>query len=146
MANAGSGPEEANRAMTTPDELPVLDRDHLSAMTGGDADLAAEVIEIFREQAAIWGRLLTAQEPVTSWTDAAHSLKGAALGIGAIRLAKLCTRAETLGRSHAPSQTEAAVVLSDVRAGLNDALEAAAVAAHELAGSAGFSASKDPNS
>ncbi|MEM9739995.1 MAG: Hpt domain-containing protein [Pseudomonadota bacterium] len=127
-------------------DLPVLDRDHLSAMTGGDVALAAEVIEIFREQASVWGRLLTAQESPETWADAAHSLKGAALGIGAIKLAKLCTRAETLGRTGEASPAEAAVALDDVRASLGETLEAAAIAAHELAGSAGFRASKASNS
>ena len=36
----------------------LLDREHLKAMTGGDNDLAVEVIEIFRHQAEIWSRML----------------------------------------------------------------------------------------
>ena len=132
--------------MEAPANLPILDRSHLSAMTGGDTDLAIEVIEIFIQQADVWGRLLSAREPHETWADAAHSLKGAALGIGAIKLAKVCTRAETLGRSGTASPAEAAVALDDVRACLGTTLEAAAVAAHELAGSTGFSASNASNS
>lgn len=132
--------------MDSSGDLPVLDRAHLSAMTSGDAELAAEVIGIFRQQAEVWGRMLSAREPHSTWADAAHSLKGAALGIGAIRLARACTRAETLGRSGTATPAQAAVALDDVRASLGETLEAAAVAAHELAGSTGFSASNASNS
>ena len=38
--------------------LALLDRDHLNAMTGGDKDLALEVIDIFREQTGLWMRLM----------------------------------------------------------------------------------------
>lgn len=127
-------------------DLPVLDLDHLSRMTSGDADLAAEVIGIFQEQAALWGRLLSTQGPAETWSDAAHTIKGAALGIGAIRLARFCERAETLGRSGNASPAQAAVALDDVRAALGEALEAAAAAAHKFAVSAGFNASNASNS
>ncbi len=132
--------------MKAPQELAVLDRDHLRAMTGGDGELAVEVIGIFRQQAEVWGRMLSARQPDEVWADAAHSLKGAALGIGAIKLASLCSRAEKLGRSGTASSVQAAVALDEVRSGLGEALEAGAVLAHELAGSAGFIASKDSNS
>ena len=36
-----------------------IDLDHLLNMTGGDADLADEVLDIFRNQAETWGRMLT---------------------------------------------------------------------------------------
>lgn len=132
--------------MTEIAALPILDRAHLARMTADDRDLAIEVIGIFRHQSEIWGRLLSAREPASSWADAAHTLKGAALGIGAMRLARACERAEQLGRSGAVRPAEAAVMLDEVRQALGEALEAAASAAHELAGSAGFSASKDSNS
>ncbi|MCI4645272.1 MAG: Hpt domain-containing protein [Hyphomonadaceae bacterium] len=132
--------------MSDSSDLPVLDLDHLSRMTGGDEELAAEVIGIFQEQAALWGRLLSAQEPAEIWADAAHTIKGAALGIGAIRLARYCERAENLGRSKEVSPAQSAVALDDVRAALGEALEAAAAAAHKFAVSAGFSASNASNS
>lgn len=128
------------------ESLPILDHAHLKAMTSGDAALAAEVIGIFRHQADVWGRMLSAREPAETWADAAHSLKGAALGIGALRLARHCEQTERLGRSGTASPTEAAVALEAVRAELGIALEVAAKVAHELAGSAGFSASNASNS
>ncbi len=132
--------------MATETDLPVLDTAHLDMMTGGDSELAAEIIGIFRHQSEIWGRMLTASEPPETWADAAHTIKGAALGVGAKQLAEACAQAETLGRSGEVSKARASLVLGEVRQQLNLALEAAARRAHELAGSAGFSASKASNS
>ena len=132
--------------MTADNDMPVLDRAHLEMMTAGDASLAAEVIGLFQHQAEIWGRMLRASQPAETWADAAHTLKGAALGIGAQRLAASCAQAETLGRSGSVSKAQAGLMLADVREQLNLALEAAARAAHELAGSAGFNASNASNS
>lgn len=131
--------------MTKPAELALLDAEHLKTMTSGDAGLAAEVIGIFRHQAEIWGRMLSAREPVQNWTDAVHTLKGAALGIGAIRLARVCDVAERLGRSGEPGMTAAAVALGDVRDVLAQTLEVAARAAHQLAVSEDFSAVRVSN-
>ena len=113
--------------------LPLIDRNHLSTMTGGDAELAQEIIEIFREQADIWARMLDPSAPPQHWADAAHSLKGAALSLGASDLASVCATAETLGRREpAPSKPEAAVALSDIKDALGSALEAAAHLGHEI--------------
>ncbi|MEO0466561.1 MAG: Hpt domain-containing protein [Pseudomonadota bacterium] len=127
-------------------QLAVLDRDHLMKMTSGDVGLALEVLSIFRQQADSWGRLLSAREAPSAWADAAHSIKGAALGIGALRLARACDVAEQLGRHGNPSIAEAAVAVDDVRSAMAVALEAAARADHELAGSEVFSASNASNS
>lgn len=113
--------------------LALLDRDHLSAMTGGDRGLSVEVIEIFQHQAEIWARLLDPKLPPAQWADAAHTLKGASLGVGALRLAAACETAEKLGRrDDAPSPAAAGVALSDIKDALGDTLEAVAVAIHEL--------------
>lgn len=112
----------------------LIDREHLSVMTGGDAELAKEIIEIFREQADIWARMLDTDNPPQQWADAAHALKGAALSLGANSLASACATAETLGRrADPPSKTEAAVALSDIKDALGAALEAAAHLGHEIA-------------
>ncbi len=102
-------------------------------MTMGDASIAAEVLEIFKEQAATWGRMLDPMAEPGQWADAAHTLKGAALGIGASGLAEACRLAETVGRSGAPvSEAQAALVLADVRAALSETLEAVHAAVHSL--------------
>ncbi|MEL6258254.1 MAG: Hpt domain-containing protein [Pseudomonadota bacterium] len=127
--------------------LKVLDRSHLLAMTGNDTELAAEVLEIFREQAAVWDRLLDPTAAAQQWADAAHTLKGAALGAGALRLAKACEVAETAGRADiAPSQTAASVYLNDIKDALGAALEAVATAHHEISATGALVPSKDPYS
>ena len=122
--------------------LPVLDLDHLSAMTGGDTELSLEVIGIFREQAQLWSRLLDPRAEARQWADAAHTLKGASLGIGALKRAAACERAEKAGRSDtAPSPAHASVLLGDVKDALGETLEAAARAVYDLASAAKRSAS-----
>ena len=94
----------------------------------------------------MWSRLLDPKKPASEWADAAHSLKGAALGVGALRLAKACAATETLGRSGDVSVTAAAVSINDVRTELLTALEAAASTAHHLTVSGRFKPSNEPNS
>ena len=114
----------------------LLDREHLKAMTGGDNDLAVEVIEIFRHQAEIWSRMLDPRAEASQWADAAHTLKGASLGIGAILLASKCEKAEKAGRSETPpSVTAAAVMISDIKDALGDTLEEVAQVLYEFTSS-----------
>lgn len=129
--------------MTEPrPSLPVMDLNHLNAMTGGDTELGIEVIEIFQHQAQLWSRLLDPRLPAREWSDAAHTLKGASLGIGALKLAAVCERAEKAGRSDtAPSAAHAAVLLGDIKDALGETLEAAARAAYDLASAGRRSAS-----
>ncbi len=122
-----------------------IDLDHLLAMAGGDPELADEVLDIFRNQAASWGRLLDASLPAEQWADAAHTLKGAALSIGAHAFAKTCQTTEALGRSGDVSRVQAATAISDVKSGLVDTIEACARASYELS-KPGLRASKDENS
>ncbi|MEO0982100.1 MAG: Hpt domain-containing protein [Pseudomonadota bacterium] len=128
------------------DSPPVFDSSSLLSNTGGDVELAAEILEIFRNQAELWGRMLDPASPGGEWADAAHSLKGTALSAGALRLAASCARAEAAGRSGESTLTEAAVLLSEVKDDLAEAIEAAAAAAHEIAVSGALKASKDSNS
>lgn len=122
--------------------LPVMDLDHLSAMTSGDTDLAIEVIGLFQHQAQLWSRLLDPRLERREWSDAAHSLKGASLGIGALKLAAACERAERAGRGdEAPSPALAAVLLGDVKDALGETLEEAARAAYDLTSAGRRSAS-----
>ena len=71
-----------------------IDFAHLERYTAGDPALTSEVLGLFREQAAMWMRLLTPDAPAQAWRDAAHTLKGAALGVGAFDLAEACATAE----------------------------------------------------
>jgi HPt (histidine-containing phosphotransfer) domain-containing protein len=126
--------------MTAP--LPLLDRGHLNAMTGGDTALVLEVIDIFREQTGLWTRLMDPKADPKQWADAAHTLKGSSLSLGALQLARLCERAEKAGRAETPpSVTAAAVLLGDVRDCLALTLEEVAKVSYELAGKGGTRAS-----
>lgn len=71
-----------------------VDFAHLERYAGGDAALAEEVLGLFREQASMWLKLLAPDAPGGAWKDAAHSLKGSALGVGAFDLAQACEAAE----------------------------------------------------
>ena len=122
-----------------------IDLEHLLSMTGGDADLAEEVIDIFRQQAEIWSRLLDPRASASQWADAAHTLKGAALSIGAHELAESCKIAETAGREVPPSVAGAALLLNDVKSALALTLEACGRASHALS-RPGLRASKASNS
>ncbi|MEZ5984330.1 MAG: Hpt domain-containing protein [Hyphomonas sp.] len=122
--------------------LALLDRAHLNAMTGGDKELALEVIDIFREQTSLWMRLMDPKAEPKQWADAAHTLKGSCLSLGALKLASVCERAEKAGRAETPpSVTAAAVLLGEVRDCLTETMEEVAKAAHELAGRGALRAS-----
>ncbi|MBB2964014.1 HPt (histidine-containing phosphotransfer) domain-containing protein [Methylobacterium sp. R2-1] len=75
---------------------PLLDRSHLDTQTFGDADLAREVLSLFEGQCH---RLLPALaeegRSAEERADLAHTLKGAALGVGAMRVAEASATVET---------------------------------------------------
>ncbi|GAB5457565.1 MAG: hypothetical protein Hens3KO_05950 [Henriciella sp.] len=122
-----------------------IDVEHLMQMAGGDPELADEVLDIFRTQAETWGRMLNVDLPAQQWADAAHTLKGAALSIGAHKFAETCQIAERLGRDENPSRVQAASALSDVKSELGEVIEACARVSHVLS-RPGLRASKDANS
>ncbi|MEM1088220.1 MAG: Hpt domain-containing protein [Pseudomonadota bacterium] len=122
-----------------------IDVEHLLSMTGGDPELADEILDIFREQSGMWARMLDPKLPAREWADAAHTIKGSALSIGAMDLAEVCLKAETLGRSGDVSTVQAAVALGEVKSELTFALEASARASHALS-KPGLRVSKAPNS
>ncbi|NBU29519.1 MAG: Hpt domain-containing protein [Caulobacteraceae bacterium] len=77
-----------------------VDFPYLEGFAAGDTALVAEVLDLFREQAAIWSRMLDAQNE--GWRDAVHTLKGAGRGIGANALGEACERAEQQGAGALP--------------------------------------------
>jgi HPt (histidine-containing phosphotransfer) domain-containing protein len=71
-----------------------VDFGHLESYVAGDRAVVREVLSLFSDQART---VLPALDPVVggnAWRDAAHSLKGSALGIGAFKLAEACSDAE----------------------------------------------------
>ena len=107
-----------------------IDFAHLDTYTAGDADIAGEVLGLFEEQASLWMRLLTPDAPADSWRDAAHTLKGAALGIGAHDLAAACSEAEQTADTGVVGR---AVLLDPLLTALNAVLADIAAWRHEQA-------------
>jgi len=102
----------------------VFDRPHFAHMTGGDASLEVEIVQIFRVQTELWSRLLIPDAPTPIWRDAAHTVKGSARGLGLWALAEACERAEELGKGGAVEGAMVSQALSGVRAALAEALHA----------------------
>ena len=85
-------------------ERPV-DLGHLDRYTGGSKALNEEILRLFEGQCR---ELLAKMESFAgttdakSWRDIAHTLKGAARGVGAFALADAAAEAETADPSNAP--------------------------------------------
>lgn len=107
-----------------------VDFAHLERYAGHDQGLVDEVLGIFREQAAMWLRLLDPMAAGEAWRDAAHSLKGSALGVGAFALADECDAAE---RASGAGEVERRMALDHIRDALDLALADVAAYAHEQA-------------
>src|SRR5689334_1655558 len=101
----------------------VLEIGQLEVMTGGDADLAAEALGIFRQQADLWGRMLDPSADPAQWADAAHAIKGAARSVGCMELGEACAEAETLGRSGGATPARAAVAICAIKDRMGEAIE-----------------------
>lgn len=110
----------------------VLDISQLETMTGGDAALAIEALDIFRSQAESWGRLLNPADAPDQWADAAHAIKGAARSVGCMELGEACSAAETLGRSGQATLAKAGVAIAAIKDALGQAIEAIAQVEHQL--------------
>ncbi|HEV2365237.1 MAG TPA: Hpt domain-containing protein [Caulobacteraceae bacterium] len=98
-----------------------VDFAYLESFAAGDGGMIDEVLAIFREQAALWARLL---DPASEgWRDAVHTIKGAARGVGAFALGDACEGCEAAGPAR----------LTEVRDALDAALADIAAYAHERA-------------
>ncbi len=107
-----------------------VDFGHLEGYAAGDQGLVDEVLGLFRHQCALWLPLLDPAAADGAWRDAAHSLKGSALGVGAFGLAKACEAAE--GASSEPLGVKGAR-LDAVRTAMDLALADIAIYAHDQA-------------
>lgn len=92
-----------------------VDLAHLARYTGGDSAIDREILELFvRQSSTLLAQLADARD-AKAWHDIAHSLKGAARGIGAFALADVAAEAEPLDPATQRAQTEA--LLPRLRAG-----------------------------
>ena len=99
----------------------VVDFAYLEDFAAGDDAVVDEVLELFREQSAIWSPMLTPANE--GWRDSIHTLKGAARGVGAFALGDACQACEAEGPAR----------LDQVRDALDAALADIAAYAHERA-------------
>lgn len=91
-----------------------VDLAHLARYTGGDEGLNAEVLRLFDEQANdLVARLqsILAARDATSWRHVAHTLKGAARGIGAFALGDAAAFAEAVDPTDHANATPALAAL-----------------------------------
>lgn len=96
----------------------------LEDFTLNDAVVIEEVLNLFQQQAQLWAPLLDASHE--GWRDAAHTIKGAASGIGAMKLSELAHAAE-----HGDAEG-AATRLERLKTGLDEALMDVSAYLHEL--------------
>ncbi len=106
-----------------------VDFAYLERFVAGDGEVVDEVLALFRHQAELWLRLLDPAAAGEGWRDGAHSLKGAALGIGANGLAQACAEAEAADAD--PGRRT--VLLGRVRDALDAVQADIAAYAHERA-------------
>lgn len=96
----------------------------LAAMTAGDDAVSEEVLGLFVQQASLWSPMLDVREE--GWRDAVHTIRGAALGIGAGALAEVCAEAES------GDKATVSPLLDRVRTALDAALADVAAYRHAL--------------
>lgn len=75
-------------------ERPV-DLAHLARQTFGDPALEREVLRLFERQSRAMIERLRGATSARSWAEAAHTLKGSALGIGAFAVAEAAEAVES---------------------------------------------------
>ena len=89
---------------------PLLDRAHLAAQTFGDAELAREVLGLFRAQMHRLPPILRVGDEAGARMDAAHTLKGSARGVGAARVAACAQACEAVLRAGGDPAAELAAL------------------------------------
>ena len=99
--------------MATGDTPRAVDFGHLERYALADQSLVDEVLAIFRQQAEVWMPQFDPAAPDKAWRDLAHSLKGSALGIGAVALAAACGDAESSKDATASEKIAARARIAD---------------------------------
>jgi len=73
-----------------------IDYDYLDRFTRGNVALEREVLELFAEMIPRYLEGLRAATTKRAWRDAAHTIKGSAAAVGALRVARFAEMAERL--------------------------------------------------
>src|SRR5207244_2438470 len=83
-ANPATRVCRGGNGMARRDITGAVDFGYLEDFAAGDEAVVEEVLELFRQQAALWSTMLDAG--FEGWKDAVHTIKGAARGVGAFKL------------------------------------------------------------
>jgi HPt (histidine-containing phosphotransfer) domain-containing protein len=88
-----------------------IDLEHLARYTGGEKDLNGEILRLFDSQvtsmvAELNG--LLASRDAARWREVAHTIKGAARGVGAFGMGEAAAKAEPIHPADRPD-AEAAI-------------------------------------
>jgi HPt (histidine-containing phosphotransfer) domain-containing protein len=76
-------------------DAPILDLGYLRAQAFGDRALERDLLDLFAQQCRRLLPVIADPGPLMTQTDAAHTLKGAALAVGAGRVAALAETIES---------------------------------------------------
>lgn len=113
--------------MSTP-----IDLDHLARYTGGEKALNAEILRLFDSQVTdMVGQLDAVIElrDAKRWREIAHTIKGAARGVGAFGMGEAAAAAEPIDPANADKAKAAVVTLqteaNSVRGFIQNYLKAA---------------------
>jgi len=127
-----------NTARAVPAELPEapttgpIDLDFLRRQALGDPGLEEEVLRLFDEMSRVYYGRLEMSTTVGDLLVNLHTLRGAAAGVGALRLAELARTAEDELRAGAPVNPERiddlGIAVHEVSVFIADRLEAAEAA------------------
>ena len=83
-----------------------VDLEHLARYTGGERELNSEVLRLFDGQITKMVaelHTLLASRDAKRWREVAHSIKGAARGVGAFCMGDLAAFAEPINPADAPA-------------------------------------------
>ena len=108
-----------------------IDLDHLARYTGGEKDLNGEILRLFDSQitgmVAELNALLESRDG-KRWREIAHTIKGAARGVGAFEMGEAAAKAEPVDPANGPEAKAAIAKLESeaetVRAFINTYLAA----------------------
>jgi HPt (histidine-containing phosphotransfer) domain-containing protein len=102
----------ADTALEAPIDQPPIDMAHLARYTGGEHALNTEILRLFDGQVTAMVQDLKgvlAQRDARRWREIAHTIKGAARGVGAFRMGEAAAAAEPVDLVMAADKAEAAI-------------------------------------
>lgn len=111
MVTLAAASAQGTVATSKPWAAAPIDHAYLSRYTFGNRALELEVLRLFADQAPDYLADLRAATTEKAWRDAAHTLKGSARAVGALRVAERAEKAEALKAEPDLSAKARAIVL-----------------------------------